>query len=98
MVLPTAAPGKVVFNQALTTLTSITISWVASSDNGVVLNYIIQVIKNGISTTENTTEGMYVFGDLAPSTGVEFSVSAVSICGLVGEPSDTTEYTDAIRK
>ena len=84
---------------AVTTLTKITISWTApSDDNGVILQYMIQFNNDGISTIETITELMYVFEDLAPSTEVEFSVRAVSICGLVGEPSGTTESTDAIRK
>ena len=84
---------------AMASLTSITISWTApSNDNGVVLQYMIQFTNDGISTAENITELMFVFEDLAPSTEVEFSVSAVSICGLVGEPSVTTESTDVIRE
>ena len=85
---------------AVTTLTNIiTISWTApSNDNDVVLQYMIQFTNDGISATENITDLMYVFEDLAPSTKVEFSVVAVSICGLVGEPSVTNESTDAIRK
>ena len=47
---------------------------------------------------ETITELIYVFEDIAPSTEVELSVSAVSICELLGEPSVTTESTDAIRK
>ena len=83
----------------MTTLTSITFSWTApSSDNGVVLQYTIQFTKDGISKTENTTKLIYELEDLAPSTEVELSVSAVSICGLAGEPSVTIESTDAIRK
>ena len=98
-VFPTVGPGMVVFNQPMNTLTSITISWATpSSDNGVVVEYVIQSTNNGTSTTENTTEVMYVLEDLIPSTRVEFSVSAVSICGLVGEPSNATEHTDNIRK
>ena len=84
---------------AVTTLTNITISWTApSNDNGVILKYMIQFTNDGNSTIENITELMYAFEDLAPSTKVEFSVSAVSICGLVGEPSVTNQSTDAIRK
>ena len=83
----------------MTTVTTITISWTApSNDNGVVQKYLIRFTNNGASTMDNTTELMYVIEDIAPSTGVEFSVSAVSICGLVGEPSNRTEVTKAIRK
>ena len=99
LAFPTAAPEQVVFNMTMTNLTSITISWTAPSTvNGDVLEYMIQFTINGTSTTKNTTELMYVFEDLAPSTEVEFFVSAVSICGLVGEPSGTNESTNAIRK
>ena len=41
---------------------------------------------------------MYVLSDLIPDTRVELCVSAVSVCGAVGVPSTTTEYTNAIRK
>ena len=96
---PTAAPELVIFNMALTTLTSITFSWSApSNDNGVVVEYMIQFTIEGTSTTKNITELMYVFEDLAPSTEVEFSVKAVSVCGLIGESSVTIAYTEAIRK
>ena len=84
---------------AVTTLTNITISWTApSNNNGVVLQYMIQFTNDGIPTTEFITELMYILEDLAPSTEVEFSVSAVSICGLFGEPSGTIESTASIRK
>ena len=99
LVFPTVAPGQVVFNVAVTTLTNITISWNApSSNNGVVLQYMIQFTVDGIPTMKNTMEEMYLFEDLAPSTEVDFSVSAVSICGLVGDPSGTNESTNPIRK
>ena len=84
---------------AVTTFTNTTFSWTApSSDNGVVLQYMIQFTIDGMSTTEILTELKYVFEDLAPSTEVEFSVGAVSICGLVGDPSGTNESTNPIRK
>ena len=98
-VFPAAGPGEVVFNQAMTTVTSITFLWNPPSDvNGVVVNYEIQFSNNGTSTTDNTTELMYVLEDLIPSTEINFSVTAVSICGLVCKPSHTTENTSAIRK
>ena len=87
------------FNQAITTLTSITISWTApSDDNGAVVGYEIQYTYGGTYTTVSTTELKYTLDDLIPATGVEFSVSAVSICRAVGKPSTTHEYTTDIRK
>ena len=95
----TDVPGKVIFNQALTTVASITISWTApSDDNGAVVMYQITYTYDGMNATVTTTEPMYVLEHLNPATRVELSVSAVSICGAVGEPSSTTQYTNEIRK
>ena len=95
----TDVPGKVVFNQAITTLSSITISWTPPSDgNGKVVDYQIHYNYNGTDTTVTTTETKYVLEELIPAMIVQFSVSAVSICRAVGEPSTTTEYTIDIRK
>ena len=83
----------------VTTLSNITFSWIVpSNDNGVILQYVIQFTKDGIPTTKLMTESIFVLEDLAPSTEVQFSASAISICELVGEPSSVTESTDAIRK
>ena len=82
--------GKVLFNQVITTSTSITISWTPpSDDNGRVVHYHIQYNYNGTDTTVTTTEIKYVLEELIPATSVQFSVSAVSICRAVGEPSIT---------
>ena len=95
----TVAPGKVIFNKAMSTLTSITISWTApSTDNGVIVKYQVQSNNSGSPTKENVTDVMYVLDNLGPSTMVEFSVSAINMCGLVGEPSDITESTKPVRK
>ena len=95
----TDVPGKVVFNQAITTLTSITISWTPpSDDNGRVVEYQVHYIYNGTDTTVTTTETKYVLEELIPATSVQFSVSAVSICRGVGETSTAIEHTIAIRK
>ena len=95
----TAVPGKVVFSPAITTLTSITISWTAPSDgNSAVVGYKIRYTFGGTDTTVTTSELKFVLEDLTPSTRVQFSVSAVSACGTEGEPSITTEYTIDIRK
>ena len=95
----TDAPGKVVFNQAITTLTSITFSWTApSDDNGAVVSYQIQYSYSGMEDTDTTTELKYTLEDLMHATRVQFSVSAVSICRVVGEPSTATETTADIRK
>ena len=83
----------------MSTLTSITISWTAPSyDNGVIVKYQVQSTNTGVSTIKNVTDVIYVLEDLGPSTEVEFSVSAISTCGLVGEPSDTTQSTEPVRK
>ena len=98
-VFSTVAPGKVVFTPAMLTVTSITISWTTpSTNNGAIVMYQVQSTNNGASTTENVTDVMYLLEGFGPSTEVEFSVSAISICGLFGEPSDTTEYTETVRK
>ena len=77
-----------------TTLTSITISWTPpSDDNGRVMEYQIQYNYNGTETTVTTVETKYVLKYLIPATSVQLSVSAVSICRVVGEPSTTTEQT-----
>ena len=90
----TDVPGKVVFNQAITTLTSITISWTPpSDDNGRVVEYQVHYIYNGTHTTVTTTETKYVLEELIPATSVQFSVSAVSICKAVGETSTAIEHT-----
>ena len=95
----TEVPGKVVFNQAITTLTSITLSWTPPSDDyGRVVEYQIQYTYNGTDTTVTTTETKYVLEELIPATSVQFSVSAVTICRAVGEPSTTTEETIDVRK
>ena len=95
----TDAPGKVVFNQAITTLTSITFSWTApSDDNGALVSYQIQYSYSGTENTDTTTELMYTLKDLMHATRVHFAVSAVSICRVVGEPSIATETTADIRK
>ena len=97
--LHTAVPGKVVFNQVMTTFTSVSISWTGpASDNGIVMEYQVQFTSNNSDTTANTTELMYTLEDLTPSTRVDFSVRAVSNCGQLGESSFTTEYADSIRK
>ena len=94
----TDVPGKVVFNEAVTTLTSITISWTPPSDvNGAVMEYQIQYTYTGTDTTVTTTQTKYML-EVLPATSVQFSVSAVSVCGAVGEPCTTTEYTQDIRK
>ena len=87
-------------DQAMTTFTNITISWTApSNDDGVAVLHCIQSITNGIPTTDNyTTEVMHTFNDFNPSTRMDFSVNAISICGLMGEPSIATKFTDAIHK
>ena len=95
----TDVPGKVAFNQAITTLSSITISWTPpSDDNGRVVEYQIQYKYNGTDTTVTTTETKYVLEELIPATSVQLSVSAVSICGAFAKPSTATEYTTDIRK
>ena len=92
-------PGPVRFNLVTATLTSITISWTApSDDNGAIVEYQIQFTYNRTTTTVNTTKEMYVLLDLSPDTGVEFSVRAVSVCGAVGVVSTTIEDTNAIRE
>ena len=98
-IFPTVVPGKVVFNQAMTTLTSITISWTEpSNDHTIIMKYHVQFTNSEALTTDTTTKLMYVLEDFPPSTKIDFSVSAVSTCGVVGESSSTTEYTNAIRK
>ena len=95
----TGVPGKMVFNQAITTSTSIAISWTPpSDDNGRVVEYEIQYTYNGTDTTVTTIETKHVLEELIPATSVQFSVSAVTICRAVGEPSTTTEETIGIRK
>ena len=96
----TDVPGPVLFHQVTTNFTSITFSWTAPSDNsGVIVDYVIQLMHDGTSTTVISAEEMYVLPDLNPDTRVEFSVSAVtSVCGAVGVVSTTTEYTNTIRK
>ena len=70
----------------------------APYDNGVIADYEIQLTYDGTSTAVNSVKEMYVLPNLIPDTRVEFSVSAVSICGAVGVLSTTTEYTNSIRK
>ena len=92
-------PKKVNFNQATQTLSNITISWdTPSSDNGAIVEYMIQYTYNNTDNIVNTTKEMYVLASLSPATEVKFSVSAISICGAVGKASTTTEQTKAIRK
>ena len=92
-------PEKVVFNNVMTTLTSITISWTGpANDVAIVMEYQVQVTYNNSATTVNTTELMYTVEGLSPSTRVDFSVRAVSYCGQLGELSFTTEYAKSIRK
>ena len=87
------------FKQATTTLTGITILWDAPpSDNGAIVEYVIRLAYDEIDITVNTTKEMYVLANPTPANRVEFTVSAVSICGAVGEPSTTSENTDSIRK
>ena len=98
-VFDTEAPGPVLFHQVTTNFTSIVISWKApSDDNGVIVDYEIQINYDLTTTTINRAKEMYILPDLSPDTRVEFSVSAVSVCGAVGVVSATTEYTKAVRK
>ena len=95
----TGIPEQVNFNQATTTLTSVIISWTApSSDNGAIVEYMVQFAYDDIDITINTTKEMYELENLSPATRVKFTVSAVSVCGAVGKASATTENTKAIRK
>ena len=88
-----------IFNQAITTLTSITISWTAPSDgSGAIVEYLIQYTYHGTNTTLTTNEEMYTLQGMLPSTRVDFFVSAVSNCSVVGEASTAVEFTDNIRK
>ena len=59
---------------------------------------MIQLTYGEKDITINTTEETYMLENLSPATRVDFIVSAVSICGAVGEQSTTSEITDAIRK
>ena len=98
-VFHTDAPGPVLLYQVNTNFTSITFSWTAPSDNsGVKAYYDIHLTYDETSSTISSAKQMYVLPDLSPDTGVEFSVSAVSICGAVGVLITTTEYTNSIRK
>ena len=98
-VFDTDVPGPVLFHQVTTNFTSITFSWTAPSDNsGIIVDYVIQLTYDGTSTTGNSAKELYILPDLSPDTRVEFTVSAVSVCGAVGELSATIEYTNAVRK
>ena len=93
------APEKVHFKQAIVSLTSITISWdKPPSDNGVIVEYVIQSTYGEKSITMNTAKEMHTLVNLSPSTRVEFTVRAVSICGAIGIASTTSEATKSIRK
>ena len=99
LVFDTDVPGPVLFHQVTTNFTTITFSWTAPSDNsGVIVGYEIQFTYDGTSSTVNNAKEVYLLPDLSPDTRVEFSISAVSICGAVGVVSTTTEYTNTIRK
>ena len=98
-VFNTDVPGPVLLHQVTTNFTSIIFSWNAPSDNsGVIEDYEIHLMHEGTSTTVNSAKEVYVLPDLNPDTKVEFSVSAVSICGALGVLSTTIEYTNSIRK
>ena len=87
------------FNQAIVNLTSITISWdKPPSDNGVIVEYLIQLTYSGMSITMNRTKEAHTLDNLSPSTRIEFTVWAVSICGAIGIASTTSETTKSIRK
>ena len=96
----TDTPEKVFFNQAITTFTSINISWnPPSGNNNAVVEYLILFVYDEIGSTEYRTEEMYLLQNLIPSTRVDFFVSiAFSTCGTFGQPSKATEFTDDIRK
>ena len=99
LVFITDVPGPVLFHQVTTNFTSITFSWKAPSDNsGVIADYEIQLSYDETSSAVITAKAIYAVPNLIPDTRVEFSVSAVSVCGAVGEVSATTEYTNSIRK
>ena len=99
LIFHTGVPQKVNFKQATQTLSSITISWdTPSSDNGAIVEYVIQFTYNNSENIVSTTKEMYVLASLSPATRVKFSVSPVSVCGAVGKASITTERTEAIRK
>ena len=92
-------PEMIHFNQAIVNLTSITISWdKPPSDNGVIVEYVIQSTFSGKSITMNTAKEMHTLVNLSPSTKIEFIVWAVSICGAIGIASTTSETTKSIRK
>ena len=95
----TDVPGKVIFNQAITTLTRITISWTSPpDDNGAVVEYQLTYSYDGTDDTVTINQLKYMLEDLNPATTVQFSVSAISICRAVGQPSTTSEHTNDIRK
>ena len=98
--MPTDTPGKVIFNQAITTFTSINISWTPPSDiNSAVVKYLIVFVYGGMGSAEYATGEMYVLQNLIPSTRVDFFVSvAFRVCSVLGQPSNATELTDDIRK
>ena len=99
LVFDTDVPGPVLFHQVTTNFTTITFSWTAPCDNsGVIVGYEIQFTYDGTSSTVNSAKEVYLLPNLSPDTRVEFSISAVSICGAVGVVSTTTEYTNTIRK
>ena len=77
--------GPVLLHQVTTNFTSITFSWTAPSDHsGAIADYEIQLTNDGISSKVKGAKELYVLPDLIPDIRVEFSVSAVSICGAVG--------------
>ena len=95
-----ATPEKLIFNQAITKFTSINISWTPPSDSiSAVVEYVVLFVHGGMGRTDYITDQMYLLQNLIPSTRVDFFVSvAFSICSVLGQPSNATEFTDDIRK
>ena len=98
--MPIDTPEKVVFNKAITTFTSINISWIPPShSNSAVVEYLILIVSGGMGRTVYTTDEMYLLQNLIPSTRVDFFVSVTfSICSVLEQPNKATEFTNDIRK
>lgn len=86
---PPAPPGYITINNR--TDTSVTISWVASTDNIGVTGYYIY---NGSTQIGSTASTSYTINGLTPSTTYTFTIKATDAAGNISTGSSKTITTD----
>lgn len=80
-----SAPGSLVASDI--TLTNVTLTWTASTDNVAVTNY--EIFVNDVAFGERTLETTFRLYDLTPATAYDIRVVALDARGNVSDASNT---------